>query len=142
MVLQVEKIQLLGREIHSADAEVYDGRGRSTTVLDGVATKDVLNEDQYDVQFLRQDLNAVLNTLEERERTVLRMHYGLLRDPSGGRSKPSSVAEIAKLYGLTRQRVQQIEETALRKLRQPSRCSTLLSHTLAADAETPFGNTS
>ncbi len=64
---------------------------------------------------LRQQLEAVLSTLSEREAEVLRMRYGLDDDP------PRTLEDVGKALGVTRERVRQIEVKALRKLRHPSR---------------------
>ena len=68
---------------------------------------------------LREDLENVLNTLNERERDVLRLRYGL------DDGKVKTLEEIGVLFQVTRERIRQIEAKALRKLRQPSRNSVL-----------------
>jgi RNA polymerase primary sigma factor len=68
---------------------------------------------------LRQQLEAVLSTLSEREAEVLRMRYGLDDDP------PRTLEDVGKALGVTRERVRQIEVKALRKLRHPSRSKKL-----------------
>ena len=64
---------------------------------------------------LKEDLENVLNTLNPRERDVLRLRYGL----DDGRVK--TLEEIGNVFSVTRERIRQIEAKALRKLRQPSR---------------------
>ena len=64
---------------------------------------------------LRQQLEAVLSTLTDREAEVLRMRYGLDDEP------PRTLEDVGKALGVTRERVRQIEVKALRKLRHPSR---------------------
>lgn len=64
---------------------------------------------------LKEDLENVLNTLNPRERDVLRLRYGL----DDGRIK--TLEEIGNVFSVTRERIRQIEAKALRKLRQPSR---------------------
>jgi len=68
---------------------------------------------------LKEDLENVLNTLNPRERDVLRLRYGL----DDGRIK--TLEEIGTVFSVTRERIRQIEAKALRKLKQPSRNSIL-----------------
>ena len=64
---------------------------------------------------LREQLHAVLGTLSEREADVVSMRFGL----TGG--QPKTLDEIGKAYGVTRERIRQIESKAMSKLRNPSR---------------------
>ena len=68
---------------------------------------------------LKEDLENVLNTLNPRERDVLRLRYGL----DDGRVK--TLEEIGNVFSVTRERIRQIEAKALRKLRHPSRSRAL-----------------
>ncbi|HEV2066328.1 MAG TPA: RNA polymerase sigma factor RpoD [Thermomicrobiales bacterium] len=70
-------------------------------------------------QLLREHVEDVLDTLSERERGVLYMRYGL----DDGRTR--TLEEVGKVFGVTRERIRQIEAKALRKLRQPSRANML-----------------
>ena len=63
----------------------------------------------------REQVEEVLGTLGERERTVLQLRFGL----EDGR--PRTLEEVGRHFGVTRERIRQIEATALRKLRHPSR---------------------
>ena len=71
---------------------------------------------------LKEDLENVLNTLNQRERDVLRLRYGL----DDGRIK--TLEEIGSVFSVTRERIRQIEAKALRKLKQPSRNSILTDY--------------
>ncbi len=70
-------------------------------------------------QLLREQVQDVLGTLSERERDVLYMRYGL----DDGRTR--TLEEVGNIFGVTRERIRQIEAKALRKLRQPSRANML-----------------
>ena len=76
---------------------------------------------------LKEDLENVLNTLNPRERDVLRLRYGL----DDGRVK--TLEEIGTVFSVTRERIRQIEAKALRKLKQPSRNSILQEYYEAGD---------
>ena len=64
---------------------------------------------------LREQLECVLEELSERERGVLRLRFGL----GPGQDQPRTLEEVSRVYGVTRERVRQIEAKALRKLRRP-----------------------
>lgn len=66
-------------------------------------------------QLLKANIEEVLKTLSDREANVLRYRFGL----SGGR--PMTLEEVGKKFGVTRERIRQIEAKALRKLKHPSR---------------------
>ncbi len=68
---------------------------------------------------LREQLGEVLNTLTERERKVLELRFGL----EDGRAR--TLEEVGQYFGVTRERIRQIEAKALRKLRHPSRSKLL-----------------
>ena len=68
---------------------------------------------------LREQLEDVLDTLTERERRVLRLRFGL----DDGRAR--TLEEVGQVFGVTRERIRQIEAKALRKLRHPTRSKKL-----------------
>jgi RNA polymerase primary sigma factor len=70
-------------------------------------------------QMLKEQMDNVLETLSERERAVLMMRFGL----EDGRSR--TLEEVGRAFGVTRERIRQIEAKALRKLRHPSRAKKL-----------------
>lgn len=67
----------------------------------------------------KENFKNVLDTLTQRESDILQYRYGLKTD------EPKTLEEIGHIYGLTKERIRQIESAALRKLRQPARVKIL-----------------
>ena len=87
-----------------------------TSIGDLIADEDserafLFNEDEP----LKTALNTVMNTLEQREREVLELRYGL------NNQKAKTLEEVGVIFGVTRERIRQIEAKALHKLRNPVR---------------------
>lgn len=76
-------------------------------------------EDQTSRALLKEHLEEVLSTLNDREKKVLIMRFGL----EDGR--PRTLEEVGKAFGVTRERIRQIEAKAIRKLKHPSRSKKL-----------------
>lgn len=76
-------------------------------------------EDHASYELLKEQLENVLDTLTDREENVLRLRFGL----DDGRTR--TLEEVGKVFGVTRERIRQIEAKALRKLRHPSRSKQL-----------------
>lgn len=76
-------------------------------------------EDHASYELLKEQLENVLDTLTDREENVLRLRFGL----DDGRTR--TLEEVGKVFGVTRERIRQIEAKALRKLRHPSRSNQL-----------------
>ena len=68
---------------------------------------------------LREDLEEVMSSLSDRERTVLKLRFGL------DDGQPRTLEEVGKVFNVTRERIRQIEAKALRKLRHPTRSKKL-----------------
>jgi RNA polymerase primary sigma factor len=71
--------------------------------------------DSASKQFLKENIEEVFETLSEREAKVLKMRFGL------GGYRSMTLEEVGKEFGVTRERIRQIEAKALRKLKHPSR---------------------
>ena len=66
-------------------------------------------------EMLKEEIGDILLTLTEREEQVLRLRFGL------DDGSPKTLEEVGQMFGVTRERIRQIEAKALRKLRHPSR---------------------
>lgn len=115
---KVKELQNIVKEPTSMDTRINDDD--ETTVGDLIADDDDNSpiEEIYYEEVNKTILN-VLSTLEEREKEVIIMRFGL------GDNKPKTLEEIGKHFNLTRERIRQIEEKALRKLRNPIRSGIL-----------------
>ncbi|MEV4581039.1 RNA polymerase sigma factor [Nonomuraea jabiensis] len=78
-------------------------------------TEAVSPADAVSFTLLQQQLHALLDQLSEREAGVISMRYGL------NDGKPMTLDEIGRIYGVTRERIRQIEAKTMSKLRHPSR---------------------
>ena len=88
-----------------------------STLIEDVESLDLHEIVEYG--FLRDQLQTALDTLSEREAMVVAMRFGLTD------GEPRTLEEIGKFYRLTRERIRQIESTAMSKLRHPSRSDAL-----------------
>ncbi|CCI85600.1 RNA polymerase sigma factor rpoD [Lactobacillus pasteurii DSM 23907 = CRBIP 24.76] len=87
---------------------------------DFIEDKDATSPEQHaSYEMLKEQLEQTLDTLTDREENVLRLRFGL----DDGRTR--TLEEVGKVFGVTRERIRQIEAKALRKLRHPSRSNQL-----------------
>lgn len=111
---RVREIFKIAQEVTSIDAKVGDDEdSRLGDFLED--TSQLSPVDQASRELLKESLEGVLGTLSDREAKVLRLRFGL----SG--SKPMTLEEVGREFGVTRERIRQIEAKALRKLKHPSR---------------------
>ena len=115
---RVTELFQYGRDLVSLDQTVGDDE--DAQLGDFIEDSDAADaQDAVEFGFMRDQLDQVLGTLEQRERQVLRMRYGL----DDGR--PRTLDEIGKAFGLSRERIRQIERDTMAKLRHPSRSQAL-----------------
>lgn len=111
-----------GRHI-SMDAQLVEGDESSSSLYDVLANDSLPTpEDGLAVESLRKDIERSLSTLTSREGDVVRMYYGL-----NGKA-PLTLEEIGERFDLTRERVRQIKEKAIRRLRHTSRSKMLKTY--------------
>ena len=113
-VEKVKAIQEMNQDPISLETPV--GSEEDSELGDFVEDNKMLNPyEETNRVLLKEQLNEVLNTLNNREKQVLRYRYGL---EDGA---PKTLEEVGKIFKVTRERIRQIEVKALRKLRHPSR---------------------
>lgn len=112
---KVREILKISQNTTSLETPVGDGEDDSTL---GDFIADEKQDSPYDVtskQMLSENVEEVLKALSDREAKVLRMRFGL----AGNRTM--TLEEVGKEFGVTRERIRQIEAKALRKLKHPSK---------------------
>jgi RNA polymerase sigma factor (sigma-70 family) len=99
--------------------ETKDQDGEQPLMETIISPEDPLASSYRKIQ--ANEVEAVLLTLPARERNVLRMHYGLLTKDGKG----MTFQDIGATYGLSRERVRQIEVSAMQKLKEPYRAASI-----------------
>lgn len=115
---KVVEVQKYGREpisLHTPLGE--DGDSEFGDLIED--SEAVVPADAVSFTLLQEQLHQVLDTLSEREAGVVSMRFGL------GDGQPKTLDEIGKVYGVTRERIRQIESKTMSKLRHPSRSQVL-----------------
>jgi RNA polymerase primary sigma factor len=118
----VSDLVAVSREFVSLETPVFDERD-SSVVGDFVENTMYTPPEEYVIeQNLKEDINEVLHTLSDKEREVLEFRFGL----NGNRAM--SLKEIGDRFKLTKERIRQIEKSALKRLSQPNRTEVLESY--------------
>lgn len=119
---QVRDVLRVSNRPVSMDAP-FDNNDENNTLLDVLANEDIPTTDSELMdQSLTEDINRSLSTLSKREAEVIRMFFGI------GTKHSMSLDEIGIELSLTRERVRQIKETGLRRLKHNSRNKLLKSY--------------
>ena len=112
-VERIRQARKAAREVVSLDLPV--GEEENTHLGDFIEDREApAPEDAVSESLMREQLREALAGLGERERQVLRLRYGL----DGG--DPQTLDQVGKVFGVSRERIRQIEAKAIRKLRQPA----------------------
>lgn len=115
---KVKKLRDSSKEISSLDVAVGDDD--EATMGELIAdTSSLTPEESMENQTKTEVLDTILGTLEGREGDVIKYRYGLMD------GEPRTLEEVGQIFGLTKERIRQIEAKALRKLRNPFRAKLL-----------------
>ncbi len=115
----VEAMKVNGKHI-SVDAPIMEGADSS--LLDVLPnTESPMADNELVMESLREEVASALNVLNERERNIIECFYGI-------NQREMTLEEIGNKFGLTRERVRQIKEKALRRLRQNTKSKQLKAY--------------
>ena len=115
---KVREIQKISMEPVSMETPI--GEEDDSHLGDFIEDKHALSPDEYATnELLKAEINNVLMMLTERERKVIQLRFGLI----DGRAR--TLEEVGKVFGVTRERIRQIEAKALRKLKHPTKSKRL-----------------
>lgn len=117
---KVNELYDLKKSITSLDTPMNDDGDSTNTLGQFIEDKNTTTPLQECEKLdLKEKLQEVLSTLTEREEKIIRLRYGLYDE------KQRTLEQVAKIFNVTRERIRQIEMKALKKLRRPSRNSSL-----------------
>jgi len=115
-----EALKSAGRHV-SMDAPIT--QDEETTLYDVILSKDSPSPDKSLLtDSLRKEIERVLSTLTYRESNIIRLYFGLNGKP------PHTLEEIGEEFSLTRERVRQIKEKAIKRLKNATRCKLLKAY--------------
>ena len=115
-----QSMKVSGRHV-SMDAPLKEGE--TSNLYDVMSSVESPKADKALItESLSVEINRALNTLGDRESAVIKSYYGL------GNSTPMSLVEISEVFDLTRERVRQIKEKAIRRLRHRSKSRVLKTY--------------
>ena len=122
----VKDLLAVSREMVSFDAPVASkGELRDSKVGDFIEDEKLGPEEEVINKSLKNDIESLLSTLTDKEREIIIMRFGLYD------VKPMSLKEIGDQYGLTKERIRQIEKRAIEKMRMPNRYKLIESYKIA-----------
>ena len=115
---RIMEIQCINQEPVSLETPI--GEEDESHLGDFIEDKEVVSPSEYTTKsLLKDELYDVLRELTDREARVLELRYGLLDN------HPRTLEEVGKEFGVTRERIRQIEAKAIKKLRHPNRAKRL-----------------
>ena len=115
---KVREVYKISQDPVSLDTPI--GEEDDSHLGDFIKDERTMSPEEYaTVEMLKEELASVLSTLTDREEKVLRLRFGL----DDGQCR--TLEEVGQIFGVTRERIRQIEAKALRKLRHPSRSKKL-----------------
>jgi RNA polymerase primary sigma factor len=115
---KVREIQKISQEPVSLETPI--GEEEDSHLGDFIEDSEaVVPLERASFKLLQEQLESVLHTLSEREKEVIRLRFGLVD------GQPRTLEEVGKKFGVTRERIRQIESKTLSKLRHPSRSQKL-----------------
>ena len=115
---KVREIQKISQEPVSLETPI--GEEEDSSLGDFIEDADaVVPLERASFKLLQEQLESVLHTLSDREKEVIRLRFGLVD------GQPRTLEEVGKKFGVTRERIRQIESKTLSKLRHPSRSQKL-----------------
>ena len=122
----IRDLLAVSREMVSFDAPVASkGEISDSKVGDFIEDDKMGPEEEVMQSSLKEDVETLLSTLTEKERDIIILRFGL-HD-----TKPMSLKEIGDLYGLTKERIRQIEKRAIEKMKMPARYRIIESYKIA-----------
>ncbi len=117
-VKKIRQILTVAQEPMSLEKPVGDEE--SSALMDFIADDTIASPvEETNRELLREQLRSTLSSLDEREQEVLMLRFGL------DGQEPRTLEEVGNVFGVTRERVRQIEAKALRKLRHPTKSQSL-----------------
>lgn len=120
-VKKIKEIENLIKEPVSLNTSLNDED--DGTIEDLVADPNSVNpEDKIDNELLAKAIASILPTLDTREQEIIIARFGL------NKTKPKTLDQLGEEYGVTKERIRQIEQKALIKLRNPRRANLLKAH--------------
>ena len=115
---KVREVMKISQEPVSLETPI--GEEDDSHLGDFVPDERMMSPEEYaTAELLKEELGSVLDTLTEREEKVLKLRFGL----DDGQCR--TLEEVGQIFGVTRERIRQIEAKALRKMRHPSRSKKL-----------------
>lgn len=119
---EVHETLKIGNSHMSLDAPLRQGQDEDSRLMDIIQDEDQEQPDEFAVKLsLHREIEQVLSKLSEREKRVLKLYFGI------GEDTAHTLEEIGVRFDLTRERVRQIKEKAIKRLKHTARSSSLRS---------------